>query len=126
MTVKLLDENGNPTGKELVTSNHPTTGQAGWYEFRNLRPGSYQIEFVNPDINKYAFTVRDQDQNRLDATDSDADKSTGRTAVFTLTAGQTDLTRDAGVVAPTVLEQAPEPTIPGSAQTLYLPTIRTK
>lgn len=125
VTVILLDENGTATGKQTVTSNQPNSGKAGWYEFRDLRPGKYQVEFINPDINKYAFTVYDQSQNGADTLDSDADKRSGRTVVFSLASGQTDLTRDAGLIAPTALQQLPEPASPGSAQAIYLPMIQT-
>ncbi len=112
VTVNLLNEAGQTTGKTTVTANHPTTGKPGWYEFGNLRPGKYQLEFVNPDRLHYAFTTRDQHTNTEDALDSDADKVTGRTALFTLTAGQHDPTRDAGLVVPTAAELAGEPSAP--------------
>jgi hypothetical protein len=122
VTVNLLDEAGQPTGKTTLTANNPATGKPGWYEFADLRPGNYQLEFVNPDRLHYAFTALDQQQNSADTLDSDADKVTGRTQVFTLSAGQHDPTRDAGLVVPTAAELEEEPRGP-SGRTLFLPGV---
>lgn len=70
------------------------TGVDGDYLFNDLMPGDYFIEFVLPA--GYAFTSFDQGGD--DGLDSDADPSTGRTAVTTLVSGEEDLTWDAGLV----------------------------
>jgi uncharacterized repeat protein (TIGR01451 family) len=105
VTVRLLDEQGQPVldgaGNPIttLTANHPTTGAAGWYEFPGLLPGDYQVEFVAPTGS--LFTVADQTANGgAEATDSDADRTTGRTASVTLVAGQVNPDVDAGLVLP--------------------------
>lgn len=120
--VNLLDESGNPiyrnndTGVILkhadwialsleertkypavttITANDPTTGAAGWYNFDFLRPGNYQIEFEPP----LGYAIgKDNVADATDETDSDANRFTGRTHIFTLTKGQTDLSVDAALV----------------------------
>ena len=88
VTVNLLDANGTTT---LATT---TTGEAGDYLFPNLVAGTYIVEFEKPD----GFTFTTSNQGGDAALDSDADATTGRTAPITLAWGQTDLTRDAGLV----------------------------
>src|SRR6478735_8687930 len=46
VTVELLDANGNPTGLTTTTSTAP--GKIGFYEFRNLTPGTYGVREVQP------------------------------------------------------------------------------
>jgi len=70
-----------------------TTNQSGYYNFTNLELRSYYLEFVPP--SGYMWTLQDQGQD--DALDSDINASTDKTACFTLTSGQIDLTRDAGL-----------------------------
>src|SRR5207247_2575479 len=77
VTVKLLDSSNNT----LATT---TTANGGVYSFTSLTPGSYSVEFVKP--SGYFFSA--QDQGSDDALDSDANTSTGRTAQFTLSSGQ--------------------------------------
>jgi len=67
-------------------------GNGKRYTFTGLLPGHYQLVFATPA--GYEFTT----QGGGGASDSDADPYTGETAVFTLAAGQTDTTRDAGFV----------------------------
>jgi len=83
---------------ELYTSTHTlvgttTTGVDGSYSFTNLDPGNYYLKFYAP--SGYVFSP--QDQGTDDAEDSDADPSTGQTAVTTLTSSETDNTWDAGM-----------------------------
>ncbi len=84
--VKLFDCNNN-----FVAST--TTGEYGLYLFENLTPGSYAVEFSLP--NNYAFSPKNQGGDP--ALDSDADPVTGKTVCTDLTAGETDLTWDAGI-----------------------------
>ncbi len=86
VTVKLLDAADQVVGTT-------TTGADGLYEFTNLAPGNYSVQFVKPD----GTTFTTQDAGGNDATDSDADVN-GRTAQVTLTSGQVDNTVDAGIV----------------------------
>jgi protocatechuate 3,4-dioxygenase beta subunit len=73
-----------------------TTDGNGNYLFTDLIPGVYSVEFdistLPPD---YRFVS--QDIGGDDTTDSDADPTTGRTVQTTLTAGENDLTWDAGI-----------------------------
>ncbi len=70
-----------------------TTDAVGFYQFTNLLPGDYFVEFVPP--TGYALTLANRGTSDLD--DSDADPMTGRTAVTTLNAGENDPTWDAGL-----------------------------
>ena len=84
VTVKLL----NSAGTVLATT---TTDANGQYLFSNLVPADYKVQVDTP--TGYAITAKDQGGN--DATDSDID-STGTTILTTLSAGENDLTWDAG------------------------------
>jgi len=72
-----------------------TSSAAGAYAFTNLPPGTYFAGFAPPA--GYQFTTANLG---ADATDSDADPATGRTAPFALTNGQADVTIDAGFYNP--------------------------
>lgn len=74
-----------------------STDSNGNYSFDGLLPGSYFLDFAT--YGDYLFSPQDQGGN--DATDSDPNVSSGRTAAFTLTAGVNDQTRDAGMYIPT-------------------------
>ncbi|MCI9888961.1 carboxypeptidase regulatory-like domain-containing protein [Micrococcales bacterium 31B] len=86
VTVNLLDENG-----EVVATT--TTDETGKYLFENLEPGTYSVEFVAPE--GQVFTTPNQGD---DATDSDADLTTGKTGTVVLNPGDNNLTVDAGLV----------------------------
>ncbi len=73
-----------------------TTGLTGNYSFTNLPPGNYKVEFVTP----AGYVITFQDQGTDDAQDSDADRTSGMTAPFSVDSGQSDLTRDAGMYRP--------------------------
>ncbi len=100
VTVELLDGAGNPIDSDPTTPGvQPTltvTDAAGRYGFTGLSAGTYRVRFSNLPTG-YSFTTPDQGGN--DALDSDVDAS-GLTPVITLAANQTDLTWDAGLVAP--------------------------
>ena len=76
------------------TSASTVTNANGNYQFTGLQAGRYQLSVGSAAA--YVFTGRDLGSN--DALDSDVDGN-GSTQVFTLTAGQTNLTLDAGVRA---------------------------
>ncbi|MES2719002.1 MAG: SdrD B-like domain-containing protein [Pseudomonadota bacterium] len=88
VTVKLLNSTGGVVGTQTTDAN-------GNYLFSNVVPGSYALEFGT--LSGYTRTVANVDSNGSDASDSDADPTTGRTAYTTLTAGETDLSWDAGL-----------------------------
>ena len=69
------------------------TAPSGYYIFNNLEAGDYYVEFVPPE--DYDFSR--QDQGTDDTIDSDADPTTGKTGTINLSAGETDLTWDAGL-----------------------------
>ncbi len=79
-------------GDDLLLNSQTTTG-SGDYTFSGLLPDSYYLEFVPP--TSHAFSLQDQ---TADTDDSDANPTTGRTAVFPLVTNQTDSTQDAGLV----------------------------
>jgi uncharacterized delta-60 repeat protein len=95
------------TGVEIYSSSDSTIGNgddvlvtqtvtdnAGNYVLGNLPPNAnYYLKFRAPV--GYTFTAKDAGGN--DALDSDAN-STGVTALFTLSNGQSDVTRDTGMV----------------------------
>ncbi|MEY4413094.1 MAG: hypothetical protein RIQ53_387, partial [Pseudomonadota bacterium] len=87
VTVQLL----NAAGTVLATT---TTDAAGNYLFDNLAPGAYTVKFVTP--TGYTLTTANVG---ADATDSDANATTGLTGTYTLNAGDANLTADAGLVA---------------------------
>lgn len=90
VTVRLLDANGNAiAGKTAITDGN------GGYAFTGLDPATYIVEFVAP----AGYTASPADVTTTGATDendSDANITTGRTRSYTLAAGQTDNSVDAG------------------------------
>ena len=92
------DVNGNgtaePGGADGGAIASTATAGGGLYQFTGLAAGSYFVRFLPP-VGQ-SFTARDAGLD--DTVDSDADPAMGFTAVFPLAAGQSDLTRDAGLV----------------------------
>lgn len=88
VTVTLYDNNNTV----LATTSTDATGH---YIFNNLLNGTYVVGFSNLPSG-YALT--NQNQGGDDATDSDPDKGTGRTAPVNLALGEVNLTVDAGIV----------------------------
>jgi protocatechuate 3,4-dioxygenase beta subunit len=70
------------------------TDANGKYLFVNVPPGSYTMGFSGLPLGS-SFTTKD---NGADASDSDVNPGTGRTDAFTLVAGQSNTTIDAGLV----------------------------
>ncbi|WP_232056120.1 SdrD B-like domain-containing protein [Tuwongella immobilis] len=84
-------------------SESTTTNGTGNYLFTNLRPGSYSVTFGNSNGSKtYDRTVANSAVAN-DTNDSDANPTTGITGSYTLIAGQSDLTVDAGLYLPITL-----------------------
>ncbi|CAN5909810.1 hypothetical protein BH11PSE8_BH11PSE8_00740 [soil metagenome] len=78
-----------------VTLRTTTTSSTGNYLFSGLAAGQYQVQFTT--AAGYTFTGKDLGGN--DATDSDANVTTGRSQVVTLGVGEANLTVDAGLAA---------------------------
>ncbi len=112
-------------GTTLISTT--TTANGGAYLFDNLLPGDYVVGFeADP---KYSHSPQDAGD---DATDSDADPTTGKTGVINLANNETDLTVDAGLYIPAKLgdrvwddlnangiQDAGEPGIDGVTVNLY-------
>jgi hypothetical protein len=82
------------------TTTNKFTDASGFYLFDNLNPGEqYQVSFEKPGA-YISFTKADATG---DATDSDANVSTGVTPVVVLTPGQYNDTIDAGLLKPAKL-----------------------
>ena len=86
VSVKLLGANGAVLASQTTDAN-------GNYLFSALTPGSYAVQFGT--LSGYSFTTKDAGGN--DATDSDADATTGKTIYTTLESGEVDRTWDAGL-----------------------------
>ena len=73
------------------------TNSIGIYQFTKLAPTDYYVQFIAPSA--YKFATQDVASNAFDATDSDADPVTGLTGLYTVAAGATLNSIDAGLVA---------------------------
>ncbi|MBP0492577.1 SdrD B-like domain-containing protein [Pararoseomonas indoligenes] len=89
VTVRLLDADG-----AVVATT--TTGTGGAYNFTGVAPGQYQVQFVAP--NGTVFSP--QDQGTSENFDSDANPSTGTTALISLASGRTQPNVGAGIFTP--------------------------
>ena len=78
------------SGTSLATT---TTDANGSYLFASLTPGDYVVQFTAP--NGYHFTLANQGAD--DSVDSDANATTGQSAVVQLESGEYDPTIDAGI-----------------------------
>jgi hypothetical protein len=86
----------NGVGDTTATT---TTGVDGFYDFAGLTPGvQYQVQFSAPA--GYFFTTQNVGANGFDTIDSDADTTTGKTQIITLSSGEYNPTLDAGVYQP--------------------------
>jgi protocatechuate 3,4-dioxygenase beta subunit len=92
VTVNLLDAGGGTVASTTTAGN-------GSYSFTGLVPGDYRVEFVAPS----GFSFSPVDQGADDTVDSDADGTTGRSPLFTVVSGGSDLTVDAGLYAPAAI-----------------------
>ncbi len=86
ITVNLWDGGSSPI-------DSTTTDASGNYYFSDLMPANYNLEFIPP----VGYNFGPQDQGGDDAIDSDADTTSGQTALTDLAAGEDDLTWDAGM-----------------------------
>jgi len=88
--VTLLDANGQAVGSA-------TTDADGHYQFSNLKPGAYSVQFDKTTLPaNYQFTA--QGQGADGALDSDANADTGATAQVVLASGDNNTHLDAGIV----------------------------
>jgi len=90
-------------GSGIVKLASQVTGSDGKYLFAGLPAGSYMVEFVIPAGSGFIFVSGHP--GGPDAADSDADPVSGRSGVISLSAGQNDLSWDAGLTKPAVLPQ---------------------
>jgi protocatechuate 3,4-dioxygenase beta subunit len=90
--VTLLDASGNPVAGAVVT-----TDANGHYQFSNLQPGTYSVQFDKASL-PANFYFTDAGQGGDITKDSDADVNTGKTAQVTLNSGDTAQHLDAGIV----------------------------
>ncbi|MFK8031358.1 MAG: SdrD B-like domain-containing protein, partial [Gammaproteobacteria bacterium] len=97
VNVLLLDQNGSPTGINATTDGN------GRYEFAELKPGEYRLQFVIPQN----YVAAEKDQGDSDLLDNDGN-SLGATANFTVLSAQTQTDIDFGVVQQQVIEIALE------------------
>ena len=95
VTVNLLDSNMlQIPGKTTVTAG------GGAYKFLGLVPGNYYVQFVTPDgYVQTAQNVLNDGTNQDGNKDSDAG-AMGKTALITLSSGETENTIDAGYYLP--------------------------
>jgi hypothetical protein len=95
VTVRLYDPgpNGVIGGGDDVLVAATTTDAAGGYAFNSRVADNYYLEFTLP--TGYSFTGQDQGGN--EATDSDANATTGQTVLFGLTAGVNNNDLDVGL-----------------------------
>jgi uncharacterized repeat protein (TIGR01451 family) len=94
VTVQLYDPgpDGNiGTGDDVLVAT-TTTNDTGNYAFNNVVADTYFVQFVQP--TGYSFTTQDAGADNVD---SDANASTGRTGLITLTGGSTNNDVDAGL-----------------------------
>ncbi|MFN0204079.1 MAG: SdrD B-like domain-containing protein, partial [Bacteroidia bacterium] len=70
------------------------TDATGYYTFVGLAAGDYQVKFSNLPA---SYVLANANTGTNDALDSDADMLTGETAVINLSAGEIDMTIDAGI-----------------------------
>ncbi|MEM8859287.1 MAG: SdrD B-like domain-containing protein, partial [Chloroflexota bacterium] len=95
VVVNLYDATNTP----ILTT---TTNADGLYQFTDLAPADYYVEFELP--NGYVYTDRDQESDDGVDSDADPDESSatfGQTILTTLDPGENDTTWDAGIYVPT-------------------------
>ncbi len=95
VAVTLLDANGVVVTKDAIGNSllGKATDANGFYQFIKLPPGDYKIQFGKPE--GYSATIQDALVG-TDASDSDADLTTGISQKVTLTNGERNATIDAG------------------------------
>ena len=127
VTVTLYDNANNPVATTITDAN-------GFYTFSNVLPGTYSVGFSTIPASSN-FTTQNAAGSTA-ANNSDVDPATGRTATFTLVAGQSKTDIDAGLVSYKAavgdfvwhdvnrngLQDAGEAGVPGVTVTMYKST----
>ena len=99
VTVQLM----NSAGTSVLATT--TTSSSGYYQFSNLNAGTYQVLFGT----KSGYALTSANQGTDDFKDSDADTSTRLSGPIALSAGENEVSIDAGMV-----EYCPPPPVTGS------------
>jgi len=100
VTVKLLDPNQNDNVLATIV-----TDQNGNYFFDKLTAGNYKLQFIA--LTGYVFSPQNADTSNNGAYDSEANSS-GNSNVIYLNVGENNMTYDAGMYKPVVVEQFPK------------------
>ena len=98
VVVNLLDGFGSPVRDAIGDPITTTTDAFGRYQFPGLPDGDYQVEFIEP----AGFQLTEQNST-VDENDSDPDPATGITRTYTISAGVTNNTVDAGFIEDAVV-----------------------
>jgi len=101
VTVNLYCSGSAVVLKTTTTINNPVGGLPGYYQFTHLNPAAcnYVVEFIQPA--PYVFTTLDNPSS--DLTDSDADRTTGRTIPITMVVDIDQEFWDTGLFIPATL-----------------------
>ena len=94
----LRDTEVNLTGTDVfgnTITQMTFSNDQGFYDFNNLFPGTYVLEFISPQGDLIP-TEQDANGNASDNIDSDIDAARGKTNDITLVAGEYNKTIDAG------------------------------
>ena len=81
-----------PADNNPINLDTAFTDADGFYFF-DVDPGEYKVQFMNPG----GLIFTDPDQGTDDALDSDVDPDMGMTGIYTINAGEENLTIDAGL-----------------------------
>ena len=105
VTVSLLDEDGNPVVDDGGVAITTLTDADGFYEFVDLVPGTYSVQFdlASAALVAAGYVPTPADQGDDDAVDSDGSVFDGTTAQTTLISGQRDATLDSGFYIPVIV-----------------------
>lgn len=92
ITVVLKDDLGNKVSSTVTNAD-------GYYYFRNLNPGNYQLTFTDTPPGA-AFTIQDANANTTDERDSDVNPTDATIPTFAVNSGDRNYDFDAGLVVP--------------------------
>lgn len=85
---------------QTLTSNNPTTGRPGYYEFSILTPGSYYVNFPISILNGMTLTIQNAGSN--EDINSKANPLTGNSDLILVGEDEKILNIDAGYILPDV------------------------
>ena len=83
------------SGDNLIAST--TTDTTGNYQITSITPGDYYLQFTAPSGSSFTTAFNGDDTLDSDAAPTDGDPTIALTPVFTLTAGESNPTLDAGL-----------------------------